>query len=257
MIHDATSSSQPQQQLDNDNGTFWTLCPYCYYLYEYHFIYIGSSLTCQNCRKFFHGVAVPPPPPGMLVEGKDQYYVGVACFSLKYGLGTSLDAKEADHVGVRASSLDQKKGTNDANSENFVVISDDDSDFGDKDECENEKGQNFVDKDEKVEDFVDKNEKAGGFVVKKEEETGPVLQRRRNVKAVVRSTKKLMGRGIRYNTGFGFGGKADAELKEEVGESQPENTGGIRSEEEEGFPEDNLEFFVGDDDIYVGLKPII
>ncbi|GAB4853327.1 hypothetical protein Ancab_017506 [Ancistrocladus abbreviatus] len=50
----------------NDNvelPSFWTACPYCFYIYEYPEIYMDYTLRCQNCRRAFHGAQIPNPPP--------------------------------------------------------------------------------------------------------------------------------------------------------------------------------------------------
>lgn len=58
--------------VDNDGSTFWTACPYCYYMYEYPIVYSDCTLRCQNCKRAFQGVAIPSPPP--VVNGKDGYF---------------------------------------------------------------------------------------------------------------------------------------------------------------------------------------
>ncbi|EPS65866.1 hypothetical protein M569_08915, partial [Genlisea aurea] len=51
-------------QPGNDQGlNFWTACPYCYYMYEYPVVYVDCTLKCQNCKRAFHGVSIPEPPP--------------------------------------------------------------------------------------------------------------------------------------------------------------------------------------------------
>ncbi|KAL7082530.1 hypothetical protein ACP275_14G104300 [Erythranthe tilingii] len=56
----------------NDGSTFWTACPYCYYMYEYPTVYADCTLRCQNCKRAFQGVVIPSPPP--VVDGKDGYF---------------------------------------------------------------------------------------------------------------------------------------------------------------------------------------
>lgn len=74
----------------NEGGavsSFWTMCPYCWYLHEYEKKYEGCSLRCGNCRKTFHGVAVKPPAPDMVVKGKEQYYCYEVSLPLRYPTG--------------------------------------------------------------------------------------------------------------------------------------------------------------------------
>lgn len=62
--------------------TFWTACPYCYLLCEYHQIYEGCCLKCQNCERAFHGESIPTLPPQ--VPGQDAYYCCWGFFPLSF-----------------------------------------------------------------------------------------------------------------------------------------------------------------------------
>ncbi|KAL5822101.1 hypothetical protein ACOSQ3_023983 [Xanthoceras sorbifolium] len=64
--------------------TYWTVCPYCYFMYEYEKWCEECCLRCQNCRRAFHGVAVEEPKNDILVEGRDEYSCGLGFFPLKY-----------------------------------------------------------------------------------------------------------------------------------------------------------------------------
>ncbi|KAL3515490.1 hypothetical protein ACH5RR_022392 [Cinchona calisaya] len=68
--------------------SFWTACPYCYYMYEYPNVYVECTLKCQNCRSAFQGVAIPSPPP--IVDGQDAYF---CCWGLM-PLGVSMGVLE-------------------------------------------------------------------------------------------------------------------------------------------------------------------
>ncbi|KAL2254466.1 uncharacterized protein LOC105169275 [Sesamum indicum] len=57
---------------DNNVSTFWTACPYCYYMYEYPRLYVDCTLRCQNCRSAFQAVVIPSPPP--IVDGQEGYF---------------------------------------------------------------------------------------------------------------------------------------------------------------------------------------
>ncbi|MBA0562079.1 hypothetical protein Golob_007157, partial [Gossypium lobatum] len=63
--------------------TFWTACPYCYVLYEYPKVYEDCTLRCQaeNCRRAFHAVVIPSPPP---VDGKETYLCTMGFFPLGF-----------------------------------------------------------------------------------------------------------------------------------------------------------------------------
>ncbi|KAF1893738.1 hypothetical protein Lal_00002258 [Lupinus albus] len=71
----------------SSSSNFWTACPYCYYMYEYHRGYEGCCLKCQHCEKSFHGVAIPSLPP--LVPGQEAYYCTWGFFPLGFVFGTS------------------------------------------------------------------------------------------------------------------------------------------------------------------------
>lgn len=64
-----------QEDPPNDGGTFWTVCPYCYFMYEYERLFVDCVLRCQNekCRKGFTAVAVAAsavPSPEVVEKGK-------------------------------------------------------------------------------------------------------------------------------------------------------------------------------------------
>lgn len=55
----------------SDGGTFWTMCPYCYYVYEFDRVYEECCLKCSNgkCRRAFQAVEiVGGSPPDEVVE---------------------------------------------------------------------------------------------------------------------------------------------------------------------------------------------
>lgn len=98
-----TTSSSQQDKLpvrrtntparnDGNQGTarlrsFWTVCPYCYVLYEYPRIYEECCLKCQKCQKAFHAGSLPTMPP--MVPGQEAYYCCWAFFPLGFVLGNS------------------------------------------------------------------------------------------------------------------------------------------------------------------------
>ncbi|MED6209042.1 hypothetical protein PIB30_050840, partial [Stylosanthes scabra] len=105
---------QPQQQQQQPLwGTFWTVCPYCWKMYEYEEAYEDCALRCEGCGKVFHGVAVKPPvrDETVVVEGqRREYYKCDASVPLKYY------------------EVLEKPENKNFNEENFVNISDDDGD---------------------------------------------------------------------------------------------------------------------------------
>ncbi|KAK7250620.1 hypothetical protein RIF29_33162 [Crotalaria pallida] len=86
----AAAAVRPCSTAPNKGGamsSFWTMCPYCWYLHEYERKYEDCTIRCGNCRKTFHGVAVKPPTPDMVVEGKEQYYCYQVSLPLRYDIG--------------------------------------------------------------------------------------------------------------------------------------------------------------------------
>lgn len=76
----AATKNRQRSRKEEKEATFWTVCPYCYNLYEYPFIYLDCCLKCQKCERAFHGVVISPLPP--LVPGKDAYYCSKAFFPI-------------------------------------------------------------------------------------------------------------------------------------------------------------------------------
>ncbi|KAJ8762489.1 hypothetical protein K2173_007928 [Erythroxylum novogranatense] len=66
--------------------SFWTVCPYCYVLFEYPRVYEDCCLRCRNCQKAFHAVLLPTMPP--LVPGKEAYYCCWSVFPLGFAFGS-------------------------------------------------------------------------------------------------------------------------------------------------------------------------
>ncbi|KAL8060910.1 hypothetical protein ABFX02_02G054800 [Erythranthe guttata] len=69
---------------EEEGSTFWTACPYCYYMYEYPVVYTDCTLRCQNCKSAFQAVVIPSPPP--VVDGQDGYFCCWAFFPLGYSM---------------------------------------------------------------------------------------------------------------------------------------------------------------------------
>ncbi|KAF5738026.1 hypothetical protein HS088_TW13G00919 [Tripterygium wilfordii] len=178
--------------------SFWTVCPYCYYMYEYEKMYEECCLRCQICRRAFHGVAVQPPQ-NVLQEG-EEYYCGFGKFPLAYKNGGFSEKENSVGGGDGVSMGDKKEdgsGGLKRNFENFVEFCDDDSDDNAGNE-ENKKGDAVKGMGENVEENVGLGkmgcnvQESGKTEVRNE---GKMPMRR--VKSVVRNSKKMMGRGIK------------------------------------------------------------
>lgn len=62
------SENHDEDDVVEEVDSFWTACPYCFYIYEYPKMYQDCTLRCQNCRRAFHAAQIPNPPP----IGKDK-----------------------------------------------------------------------------------------------------------------------------------------------------------------------------------------
>ncbi|XP_022752286.1 uncharacterized protein LOC111301029 [Durio zibethinus] len=194
-------------------------------MYEYEKKYEECCLLCQNCRKGFHGLAVAAPPERFLVNGKDgEYYSGYGFFPLGYsGNGLFSDKKElaGGDIGKR---------------HDVVEISDDSDDEKKEMDVKNEAGK------VKAEGLSNGE---GRGVMKK-------------VKSVPRNTKKMMGRGVKRTIEKVRVVEVNVEFENGFADIDCGSDGGIRfgsgSDQNGGCNEDDLEFFEGDDDIYVGLR---
>lgn len=209
-----------------ESETFWTVCPYCYNLYEYEKAYEECCLRCQNCRRAFHGVAVKEPSKNSLAEGEDEYYCGLGFFSLKYSLnggdGNLMKSQKKKECGRERTSYEV---------DTVVEISDDSDDDGGG-ESMNVKRDDEKDKGDVSMGNVKRMLQGRGKTEVGNE--GKKAVTRKNVKSVARKSKKVMGRGMGVKN-----------RRIEAGSSS--GTG-------DGCPDSDLEFFERDGDLFVGIK---
>nr|XP_043639425.1 uncharacterized protein LOC122610505 [Erigeron canadensis] len=71
------------------DGNIWTVCPYCYNLYEYPKVYDGCCLRCMNCEKAFQVVVIPPDSLPLAVPGKEEYYCCWGNFPMGFATANS------------------------------------------------------------------------------------------------------------------------------------------------------------------------
>ncbi|KAF5749742.1 hypothetical protein HS088_TW03G00067 [Tripterygium wilfordii] len=217
-IHKPQNSSQPGRECES---SFWTVCPYCYHMYEYEKKYEECCLRCEQCRRAFHGVAVPPPPDSVLEEGNEGYYCGFGIFPLAYKNGDFSEKIENNVGGGDDGSLGDKKedscGGLKRSLDNLVEISDDSDDNGGNEE--NEKGDIYVNltakglEEEAVKEMgekVEENVGLGEMGCNVEESEESVLRNEgkrpmKRVKSVARNSKKMMGKGKKMHMNVGFG----------------------------------------------------
>ncbi|CAN0927596.1 Protein HLJ1 [Linum grandiflorum] len=87
-VNSANSSSNNEEQSQRTSArmsTFWTMCPYCYLLFEYPRAYENCCLRCQKCDRAFHAALIQSLPP--MVPGKDAYYCSWGFFPLGFVFG--------------------------------------------------------------------------------------------------------------------------------------------------------------------------
>lgn len=218
-------------------GTFWTMCPYCYHVYEYDRVFEDCCLRCSNerCRRVLHAVAIGgPPPPDVVAKG--QYCCpGFMPFAVHTSNGEAIKEKlwvpfaPSHHVG-------KGMDLNSASYGNCLVVLDDDrferTGFQDHGNGEKAKFEGEDDRDGNGE----RPENAGANSV------GVRMKRK---KSVPWRSKKLLGRGISIHgdeARFVYG------VREESCSNVDKDEGGVS---EACFG--GVEFLEGDDDIFISL----
>ncbi|KAK8556720.1 hypothetical protein V6N13_064731 [Hibiscus sabdariffa] len=195
----------------NETGTFWTVCPYCYHMYEYESKYEDCCLLCQHCSRGFHGLAVEAPPESFLSNGNaGQYYFGYGFFPLGYSGDKGFFSNK------------KQVGEGDNGGKHVVVEISDENDDKKKEKGTENKAATEV--------------KTDGF--------GKGVRRR--VKSVPRNPKKLMGRGIKVKE---MAEKMNfMEMNEEFWKEVDKN-GGSKEQDDLEFFEADDDIFAGLRDI--------
>ncbi|VFQ98511.1 unnamed protein product [Cuscuta campestris] len=83
----------------SQRSTFWSVCPYCYNLYEYERRYAGCCLRCENCEKAFTAAEIRQMPPR--VPGKNAYYCCWGFFPMGFVTGNT-DVKKSISTSAAA-----------------------------------------------------------------------------------------------------------------------------------------------------------
>ncbi|KAL4577886.1 hypothetical protein LXL04_014001 [Taraxacum kok-saghyz] len=120
--------SNPEQKLEFDESlkddekskdtsviAFWTVCPYCYHVYEFPRVYLEHFLMCPNekCSKAFTCVEIDQPP--VLVVNAGKYIcAGFSPLGFPYGNWNPF------------APLKKQEAKTSPNIDSFVEISDDD-----------------------------------------------------------------------------------------------------------------------------------
>ncbi|KAK9057225.1 hypothetical protein SSX86_024592 [Deinandra increscens subsp. villosa] len=78
--------------------SFWTTCPYCFYLYEYPRAYVECILRCGTCKRAFQAVRISSPPE--VVEGQESYF---CCWGF-FPLAVSMSHMQRNNGGAQTNS---------------------------------------------------------------------------------------------------------------------------------------------------------
>ncbi|CAO2827917.1 unnamed protein product [Amaranthus hypochondriacus] len=224
-------------QIEDENiETFWTFCPYCFYMYEFSKVYEGCSLRCQNqiCRKVFHGVSLNSLPKMELEKGR---FSGFGFFPLGFSSGSGETFESwSPIVGMFPV---QNSGENHAGRVDLNDVNGVGNDYGNDNYVYNHGFDDFV----KVMDESDESENM-------ENAGNPRMMKR---KSVARNAQKLMSRR-RDNDGNavnGYGNYAN-EDEDEEDVFEDDHAGVVDGN---CFENENMAFFEENGEIFVGLGP--
>ncbi|CAA0831796.1 Chaperone DnaJ-domain superfamily protein [Striga hermonthica] len=253
----------------NSADTFWTICPYCYYVYEFERAYEDCCLRCSNekCRRVLHAVAIggPGPPPDVVEKG--QY---TCAGFIPLGISGGGDGGEklwspfeplvgpACNVGDQNAASNGKGAVIDVSDEVMVGREGDETVCSEFQDLSHGKRMKFAVEASEYGEMKDFN---GEGLARENEialmERGVKEGRMMREKSVPWNSKKLMGRGVKIdenqaNLIFGSGESGDSNVTESSEEGLDFVFGG---EMTNGFEiESGVEFFEGDDDVLIGLQ---
>lgn len=247
-------------------GTFWTMCPYCYYVYEYDKVFEDCCLRCANerCRRVLHAVAIGAPPPPDVVEKGHYWCAGFMPFAICNDNGEEIGEKLwvpfEPAIGSAGKGCDHKFASNG----DWVVVSDDE--MGATEDAETVEEKRFQDhghgKKTKIEGEAsnggDKKDANGEIP---ESTCGNTMEnfvkevRMKRKKSVPWNSKKLMGRGFEIDSNqahfiYGIGEEGYSNVDKSEGEHCEQWFGG----ETHNDIESGVEFYEGDDEVFVSLS---
>lgn len=247
------SNSEEKEKFDGEmrrflsgGGTFWTTCPYCYYVFEYDSVFEDCCLRCanENCRRVLHAVALGGAPPPDVVEKGEYCCPGFMPFTVRGSYGERIGEKlwfpfaPAHYVGNVGKGLD----LNSASYEDCILVVDDET--FEKTGFQ-ERGNGMKAKINNRDANGERPEYTGGNSVGSNVE-GIRMKR----KSVPWKSKKLLGRGIRI----------DGEQAHFVYGVREEGCSNVDKDEDDllepcygGESVGGVEFLDGDDDVFVSL----
>ncbi|KAL7135496.1 hypothetical protein ABFS83_11G100900 [Erythranthe nasuta] len=241
-------------------GTFWTVCPYCYYVYEYDKAFQDCSLRCANegCRRVLHAAAIAEPPPPEVVEKGGYLCPGFVPLAVRNEeiVGEKLWGPFASKVFDNGSSCDGGGFVVDISDDDETACAEEDAEndfdkIGFQDHCSSGKRKQVESKEDgyNLDGDGEKTESKG--IIGNDRvcmESGEKGMGKRRKKSVPWNSKKLMGRGFRIESNqarFFVNGERHHNMN--VDEVFFGNNVGSSS---------GVEFFErgDDDDVFVGLN---
>lgn len=236
--------------------SFWTVCPYCYCLYEYEIVYLDCCLRCQNCKKAFQAVAIKGPLPKVtVVDGKEQYNVSLALFKICYSYEEAPDVDDKEKKVNVDSKATLGYKTEDLIDFDFDFDFDCDFDF----DVDVDAGSNNIQRRRvianhegtsghlNIKEFCEKLQEQLGT----NEEDDPAKQESKQSQSSAGgelSNVKMVGTGEKMRGGIGNRRGLMADHLE---------TGlNWESEQEKESKSGELEFYMDDDEIYIGLADL-
>lgn len=117
VLSDPTSKKAYDEEtfhvVRNQNSTsqenIWTLCPYCYNLYEYPRMLEGCCLRCENCERAFQVVGIPTELMPVMVPGKEAYYCSRQYFPIGIDNVAGTTPPEKNDSGSAGATAHRKK----------------------------------------------------------------------------------------------------------------------------------------------------
>ncbi|KAM7523806.1 hypothetical protein LguiA_013708 [Lonicera macranthoides] len=258
--NDKDFGSNCRKEYDKNDDLFWTICPYCYYVYEFARVYEDCCLKCDNekCGRAFHAVEIRAPPIEVVKSGEyrcNGFYPlgfsagggggGEGCSSWMPFMPVGISAK-AEVKGAK--SVRESDNGNVGGKDSLIEITDDSGDNLES-EVVSKNARVFGNDSNRVQ--ADKGKGSGDFVK---------LVMKRKKKSVAKATKKLMGRGTRiekHETVVAQSGE-ELDLNAEATSEDDQDfgtgfVGGMEIGSGDEFVVGGVEFFEGDGDVFVGF----
>ncbi|KZV39729.1 hypothetical protein F511_08191 [Dorcoceras hygrometricum] len=235
---------------ESGGDTFWTMCPYCYYVYQFERVFEECCLRCTNgsCGRGFHAVPVGAPPADVVEKGH-YWCPGFMPLESRRTSGDENGDTLWSPFGYTIPGADDKDK---CNSEGMVGTT------YEAKEVEDNEFRHLV-KGKKMRSGGEAS--SSGFMSKCMDTEADILASRGSVvketsrrrKSVAWRSKKKMGRGhkVDRNVARSVNDVAEEWKLHVNGNADYESGfGDVRNKDVGG----GVEFFEGDDDVFVGVQ---